>query len=258
MAIIVADNAKVDQINTAKLSQLLPDEEEITFKADDKIKNVDKIQPRLEGVTYTKTGAMRTILCVKKNAPILITKNIDKSDFLTNGQRGSIVNVDVENSIIWVEFPDAKIGQKRRHKFNKKLEGHPNAVPIKKDKSTFSWGKKGSIIRIQRTQFPIILAYAMTAHKAQGMTISKVLVDFTNVKGEPVNLPAGSFYVAITRVRKGEDLFLRTFSPAFIKANQAVTEELKRMQKRCQYTFHKTYLFDDVFKSNSGKRVKIL
>ena len=255
VAIIVADNAKVDQINTAKLAELLPDEEEIIFRAEDKIKNVDNIQPRLEGIPYTKTGAMRTTLTVKENAPVLITKNLDKSDFLTNGQRGFIVSINVEDSIIWVEFPEEKIGQKRRNKFKKKLEGHPHAVPILKDKSSFSWGKKGSVIRIQRTQFPLILSYAMTAHKSQGMTISKVLVDFTNTKGDTVNLPAGSFYVAITRVRKGSDLYLSRFSPGFIKANKVVEEELKRMMKRARYGFHKKYLHDEVFVSKSGEKV---
>ena len=253
VAIIVADNAKVDQINHSKLSQLLPDEEQIVFKAEDKIKNVNKITPRLEEVAYTKTGGLRTILSLKKNCPILVTMNLDKADFLTNGQRGFVVDIDECNSIIWVEFPDKKIGARRRRMSKFKLKDHPDAVPIKKEKTSFSWGSKGSVIRIQRTQFPVVLSYAMTSHKCQGMTISKVLVDYTDLEGKPVNVPAGSFYVAITRVRNGSDLFLTCFSPAFIKCSKSVEDEMSRMEKRVEYQFYKRFLHDTVFVATSSE-----
>ena len=74
-----------DQVNRKKLEELLPEEENIVFRADDKIKNVDKLLPRMEDVPYTKTGGLRTILSLKRNSPVLITMNLDKSDYLTNG-----------------------------------------------------------------------------------------------------------------------------------------------------------------------------
>ena len=252
VAIIVADNAKVDSVNNTKLSELLPEEERITFRAEDKVKNVDKVSPRLEDVPYTRTGGMRTLLTVKNNCPILLTKNLDKQDFLTNGQRGHIVEVDEANFVIWVKFHDPKVGAKRRRvtKF-KQLASHPDAVPITRDKSTFTWGGGGSSIRIMRTQFPLVVAFAMTVHKSQGMTIQQVMIDFTDSEGKPVRVPSGSFYVAVTRVRRGVDLFLTHFSSTFIKCNPSVEEELARMRKRRPYRFHKTFLFDDVF-SGSG------
>ena len=192
------------------------------FRADDKIKNIDKLSPRLEDVPYTKTGGLRTILSLKRNSPVLITMNLDKSDNLTNGQCGYVVEVDVTNSIVWVAFSEEKVGLKKQRKSQLKLEGHPNAVPIHREKATFSWGCKGSVICTVRTPFPMVLSFGLTSHKCQGMTISKVLVHLTDVEGTPMSVPPGFFYVAITRVRTGMDLYLTHFSPAFIKSHKSV------------------------------------
>ena len=254
--IIVADNKKADQVNRKKLEELLPEEENIVFRAEDKIKNVDQLSPRLEDVPYTKTGGLRTILSLKRNSPVLITMNLDKSDYLTNGQRRYVVEVDVTNSIVWVAFSEEKVGLKKRRKSQLKLEGHPNAVPIHREKATFSWGCKGSVICIVRTQFPMVMSFGLTSHKCQGMTISKVLVDFTDMEGTPVSVPPGSFYVAITRVRTGKDLYLTHFSPAFIKSHKSVEEEMARMTKHCKYEFHKKYLHENIFIGCSGENVE--
>ena len=87
-AIIVADNKKVDNINHRKLQNLLPNEEKVVICSMDKVKNVDTLTPKLEDVPYTRTGGLKTILAVKVNSPVLVTMNVDKDDFITNGQRG--------------------------------------------------------------------------------------------------------------------------------------------------------------------------
>ena len=102
----------------------------------------------------------------------------------------------------------------------------------------------------------MVLSFGLTSHKCQGMTISKVLVDFTNVEGKPMSVPPGSFYVAITRVRTGMDLYLTHFSLAFIKSHKSVEEEMARMMKRCKYKFHKKYLHENIFIGCSGENVE--
>ena len=102
----------------------------------------------------------------------------------------------------------------------------------------------------------MVLSFGLTSHKCQGMTISKVLVDFTDVEGKPVSVPAGSFYVAIMRVRTGKDLYLTHFSPAFIKSHKSVEEEMARMMKCCKYEFHMKYLHENIFIGCSGENVE--
>ena len=70
--------------------------------------------------------------------------------------------------VIWVRFNDDKVGQLLL-KDNKDLLRHhkrndPLAVPIKKQKKTFSG--QGSVNWV-REQFPLTLCYAITAHKVK-------------------------------------------------------------------------------------------
>ena len=47
-----------------------------------------------------------------------------------------------------------------------------------------------------------------------GQTLDEVIIDFTNAKG---GIAAGSFYVAMSRVRLGENLYLRGFEENYIQ-----------------------------------------
>ena len=80
-------------------------------------------------------------------------------------------------------------------------------IPLRK-KCTVKFGN----VEYQRTNFPLTLAYAITAHKSQGETLEEVIIDFgpdimKNIKN--FNCP-GSFYVVLTRVRMSCKVFLRS------------------------------------------------
>ena len=57
----------------------------------------------------------------------------------------------------------------------------------------------GKIIRV--FQFPIKLCWACTAHKAQGQTLDKVAISIKDIA-----FAHGAFYVALSRVRRLEDI----------------------------------------------------
>lgn len=70
---------------------------------------------------------------------------------------------------------------------------------------------------ISRRQIPLVVAYAVTIHKCQGATIDRALVDIGNSIFE-----YGQAYVALSRVKNLNSLYIHNYNPKKIKANQKV------------------------------------
>ena len=75
-----------------------------------------------------------------------------------------------------------------------------------------------------RRQFPLVLAWATTIHKVQGLTLDQIVVD---MRGQTFN--AGQAYVAFSRVKTLQGLFIKNFNPASIKVSAAVVSEMERL-----------------------------
>ena len=97
------------------------------------------------------------------------------------------------------------------------------------------------------------LCYAITSHKSQGQTLEQVIIDFTNAKG---GIAAGSFYVAMSRVRLGENLYLRGFEENYIQANPLVERQLNAMKISSPYNFKKIYMEKEIYEK-IGHELKI-
>ena len=72
--------------------------------------------------------------------------------------------------------------------------------PIERVKSKFMLMKS---LFIYRKQFPLILAYAVTIHKCQGLSLNSAIIDLSNKVLSP-----GMAYVALSRVRSLDGLYL--------------------------------------------------
>ena len=128
----------------------------------------------------------------------------------------------------------------KNHKPNNK-----DAVPIIRQKKQFTINK--GEVKFQRSQFPLTLAYAMTAYKCQGETLQEVIIDFSHDSRETVSVQNGSFYVALTRVKEGKDVYLKSFDEKYITFNRRVEEKIEYMRRFKQYNFKKTYVSDPIF-----------
>ena len=73
-------------------------------------------------------------------------------------------------------------------------------------------------------QIPLIHAWAITIHKAQGVTLELAEVDAGNSIFE-----CGQTYVALSRVKSLSGLHLTSFNPNKIKINKKVMEFYKKM-----------------------------
>lgn len=71
----------------------------------------------------------------------------------------------------------------------------------------------GDKIKASRRQIPLNLAWAITVHKSQGMTLDRVEMDLARAFGP------GMVYVALSRASSLDGLSLASFDKALIKAS---------------------------------------
>ncbi len=78
---------------------------------------------------------------------------------------------------------------------------------------------------VYREQFPLTVAYAVTIHKSQGLSLDCAIIDLSNsVFGD------GMAYVALSRVRSLEGVYLTSFTPGSIMASKICVEECNRLR----------------------------
>ena len=142
---------------------------------------------------------------------------------------------------IGVKLRESKKHLTKEHKPHNKL-----AVPIERQKRQFS--PNSGNITYQRSQFPLTLAYALTSHKCQGQTLEEVIIDFRDCKVFP-----SSFYVALTRVKEGNKVYLRKYQKDYINVNEDVEKKIKAMQMFKKYETHKTYLDQQIYVQKNGE-----
>ena len=147
---------------------------------------------------------------------VMLIRNIMTSTGLVNGAIGTVSHIECTTSCvtsIWVLFDDPTVGQ---------LPGtdmHTHS-PIRV-KHTYTF-KSRSIVR---EAFPLIQAWACTIHKVQGMTFDHIAVDMGVSIFEP-----GQGYVAISRVKTLNGLYIARLSPNSISSRLEVLEEYGRLR----------------------------
>ena len=159
-----------------------------------------------------ETSYLKKVLTVKINARVMITSNIDVTDWLPNGAMGTVTNVVIDQttgkiSVILVAFDSEHVGQETRctSVYN---SINQNAVPIHQTQATFPVDKKASF-QATRSQFSSTLNWAVTIHKYQALTLPEIVIDMTQTKGK---FKPGEAYVAFSRVKTLEKLDIMNYT----------------------------------------------
>ena len=170
-----------------------------------------------------ESGDLYGILPLMKGMPVAMTDHIDRSNDkrILRGRVGHVHSwvLDKEETscfengkrilqtlprVIFVKFTD-----KDGNDVDWTLEGMTEPglypiVPVKRD-----WyldkGRLHPMLRLTRNQLPLMPAFAMTAHAAQGQTFSNGAIVDLRLGGSS---SAMASYVAITRVTKRKDLLI--------------------------------------------------
>ena len=192
-----------------------------------------------------ETGNLRKILQVKVGARVMITTNIDVSDGQTNGVMGFVSSIIMDKlsqdmKAILVVFDNSDVGEDAR---SRSLYKHinANAVPIEHGQKGFQLKDKMSC-QVTRKQFPLRVAWAVTIHKCQGLTLPEIVVDMCPSKAQ---FSAGQAYVAFSRVCELCKLHIVNYTHTQIHVSPNVAKEMARLKKTVLPTIP-PLLFNDI------------
>ena len=174
---IVCTRSKGAKMNNRYLLSLPG--KEMVMKAVHYKRNKKAFKPPInkkDGSVHT-TGFMDE-LRLKVGAKVMMIKNVNTSDCLTNGQTGMLMNVvrDTRGEVQYliVQFDREAAGKQARAADPQLTERYPGGTKVERYLNTYSLSKKpGAGATATLIQFPIRLAHATTAHKTQGQTIHK-------------------------------------------------------------------------------------
>lgn len=146
---------------------------EITYGAKDYSRNEAMLR------FLDKNCIARKTLVLKPGARVMLLANLDPDCGLANGSTGEVVKIDSGLPVVLFD------------------------CGLERMVSVHSWKiEQDSVAVAERVQVPLCLAWAITIHKAQGMTLDSARVSLDNV------FERGQAYVALSRVRSMEGLSL--------------------------------------------------
>jgi ATP-dependent DNA helicase PIF1 len=129
-------------------------------------------------------------------AQVMLLKNIDQEKGLVNGSRGVVI--DFESDFPVVKFMNNEIITINHHEYSYEIS---------------------SISQIIAKQIPLALAWCTTIHKSQGQSLDCVRINIGSGIFE-----YGQTYVALSRARTLEGLFIEEFDPKKIRVHPKVAD----------------------------------
>ena len=169
---LTPNNANANKINIARLNDLTTDER--TFEAD--------IQGQFEEKTYPTEAELE----LKIGARVMMLRN-DPEGRWVNGTIGTVEGFDGDAVMVSIDGDTYCIEQAAWEKYRYDLDKETKKV-TREVIGTFK-------------QVPLRLAYAITIHKAQGLTLENVYIDFDRGM-----FAHGQAYVAFSRARSLDGL----------------------------------------------------
>jgi len=172
-------------------------------------------------------------LCL--GARVMLIENLWTERGLVNGAMGTVYNIVWRQGDDWRTTPPLAVLVAFDHydasgpHLTISDDGRP-VVPIFPLKRDFYRGAT----TLSRTQFPLTVAFAVTIHKAQGMTVDRAVLDLSRP-----DFALGMSYVAVSRVRSLDGvLFEESFDLDRFKSagsNMAIMRGADAIRRRRQH-----------------------
>lgn len=194
-------------------TRLCTHKDDVELTNENKLKQLPGVMRVFEAVdsdpmlfqTIDALSPVSRLLQLKVGAQVMLTKNLDVQRGLVNGARGVVVDFQPGNQgLPRVRFLCGAVEVIKRERWMFKASGG---------------------LYLSRQQLPLKLAWAISIHKSQGMTLDCVEISLARV------FESGQAYVALSRARSLEGLRVMDFDPRVVQANQDVLLFYKRLRK---------------------------
>jgi hypothetical protein len=146
-----------------------------------------EIRPDAESDYLENETGLPRILSIWVGAQVIVTMNLAPQQGIINGTVGKVIEIDRNGAFIRITLADGRSYAICAQVRESSAGGHA------------------------RRQIPLRLAYGLTIHKAQSLTLPRVLVDLAGI------FCSGQAYVAMSRVRRLSDLYI-AHPPANVSA----------------------------------------
>ena len=222
--ILLPRTALCDEVNAAMLQRIGNDIHRLTaIDTLDTIVNkklLSKVQKAYEKTEEdtTRTAGLEKIVCLCVGARVMLKRNKDVDAGLVNGSVGTVAGFDTTTSSTGTKI----------HSVIVQFKNIDSLVTIHRESCSFEVLKN---IFYTRKQFPLMLAFAITIHKSQGLSLQSVIVD-----AGAGTFGCGMVYVALSRVTSLNGLHLIDLDRKKIQCDQKAIQEYNRLRQL--YTPH--------------------
>jgi hypothetical protein len=190
-------NVDVDRINLEELNKLKGKSKTFKYTSKGTVKNIEKI---------FKTSLVLEEITLKKDAVVLFIKNNPEKNYI-NGTTGVVIGFEGDIPVV-----KTSTGEKIR---------------VVSEDWTIENDKGETVATL--SQIPLRLAWAITIHKSQGMTLDSAEIDLSKT------FEVGQGYVALSRIKSIEGLRLMGLNEMALRVEPLslrIDEPIKKASKR--------------------------
>ncbi|HIC44178.1 MAG TPA: helicase [Sulfurimonas sp.] len=179
-------NMDVDRINNDELNKLNNTPYIFKYKSEGTSKNIEKI---------FKSSLVLEVMTLKKDAVVMFIKNNNELGYV-NGTTGVVIDFDKETGLPIVKTSYGAL-----------IKVALEDWTIENDKGN---------VTAKVSQIPLKLAWAITIHKSQGMTLDSAEIDLSKT------FEVGQGYVALSRIKNIEGLRLMGLNDMALKVDPLI------------------------------------
>jgi len=191
-------NLDVDRINEEELDKLAGEAKLFVCEHKGSEKNIEKI---------FKSSLVLEQLTLKKGAVVIFIKNNSEAGYV-NGTTGKVESFSPIDKMPIVRTTDGR--------------------KIKLDREEWSLENDSGKVTATVSQVPLRLAWAITIHKSQGMTLDAAEIDLSKT------FESGQGYVALSRIKNIEGLRLMGLNPMALRVDPLILHVDSRIKGASQ------------------------